>query len=66
MELSRELSDTPVQADTQKIYVKPELLCHGNVRDITFGSSPGVTDSGLMGTNMSFDGGGNADEPPFQ
>ena len=33
-------------------YKKPRLYTHGDVRDVTLGASPGVTDSGMMGKDV--------------
>ena len=30
----------------KRVYLKPQLVCYGDVRDITLGGSPGGGDSG--------------------
>lgn len=36
-------------SQTKKRYSKPTLFAYGDFRDVTLGSSPGVTDSGGQG-----------------
>lgn len=36
----------PEKTRHSKAYIKPKLVCYGDVRDITLGGSPGGGDSG--------------------
>lgn len=37
---------TNKQYKNKRVYIKPRLICYGDVRDITLGGSPGGGDSG--------------------
>jgi hypothetical protein len=43
-----ELNETPQSSlpITRKPYIQPKLECFGDVRSLTLGGSPGMTDSG--------------------
>lgn len=45
-------------ADTGRPYTPPRLVKLGGLRDVTLGSSPGITDSGGQGQPVGGGGGG--------
>lgn len=39
---------------TKQSYATPRLICHGDIRGITLGGSPGISDSGNPGAEKPF------------
>ena len=45
-----EIPPRPFPSQTKRPYSTPRLTCYGDVRTMTMGGSPGITDSGTPGT----------------
>ncbi len=47
------VSPANVAPGAKKAYSRPELFAHGNLRSLTFGTSPGTGESGMPGTHYA-------------